>query len=132
MSSHSVEPRGSVSAFTVCVVGALVLVGLFVAENGRFINEYTRVSDVAENAARMAAQNVVGIRQGEPHIDLGAARSSALSYMREQGVEGSVAQTGTGKVEIHARVRLPLRGLAFLRIGDGTIDIVRRSMTVDG
>lgn len=131
MSSHSGE-RGSVSAFAACIAGALILIGLFVVENGRFVNEYMRVSDVAENAARLAGQNVVGIRLGDPRIDQGAARSSALKYMQEQGVSGSVAVTGSGTVEVRARLRVPLPGLAFLRLGARNIDLVRRARTIDG
>lgn len=132
MSSHTVDSRGSVNAFVVCIIGALVLVGLFVVANGRFVTEYVRVADVAENAARLAGQSVVGIRSGEPRIDQSTARADALAYMGRQGVHGSVAVSGSGTVEVRARVDSPFPGLSFLRVGAGHITVVRRARTVDG
>ena len=66
MSSRTDDARGSVSATVVCLVGALVMLGVFMFKSGRFIDGYLRTSDITENAARMAAQSVVGIRAGSP------------------------------------------------------------------
>lgn len=132
MCSRSADERGSVSAFVACVTGVLVLCGIFVVENGRFAAEYLRVSDVAENAARIGSQSIVGIRAGDPHIDVGAARASAVAYMHDQGVRGSVSLTGSGHVEVHAFVAVGLPGLARLGVPTRTITIVRTARTVDG
>ena len=120
------------SAFVVCVVGALILCGLLVFENGRVASEYLRVSDAAENAARLAAQNVVGIREGKPRVDEGAARASALSYLRSQGVTGTVSVTGSGSVEVHAALSVPVRYLLSMGGASGTIRVIRQARSIDG
>ena len=132
MSSRSDDARGSISAFVVCVAGSLALLGLTILENGRLATEYLRVSDVAENAARMAGQNVVGIREGNPHIDSVAARRTALAYMNREGVSGTVAVTGSGFVQVHASVSVPAPGLSVLGITIRRITLVRTSRTLDG
>lgn len=132
MSSPSDEERGSVSAFVACVAASLVLCGMSVLESGRFACEYLRVSDVAENASRIGAQSIVGIRAGNPRVDQTAARTGALTYMRQQGVQGSVAVTASGSVEVHARVVVPLFSLSFLGVRARSIEVIRGARTVDG
>ena len=132
MSSRSAETRGSVSAFVVCVAAALVLCGLFVVENGRFAREYLRVSDVAENAARIGGQSIIGIREGNPRLDPSAARDGALAYMRQQGVQGDLWVTASGAVSVRARVSVRLPALAFIGVTSRSLDIVRTARSVDG
>ena len=85
--------RGSLSAMSVCLVlSVMALVGL-VFDGGANVNEYMRLSDIAENAARVGAQEIVGIRAGDAHIDSRKAAIASKNYLRSYGVAGSVSIT---------------------------------------
>ncbi|CAB4612537.1 unannotated protein [freshwater metagenome] len=85
--------RGSLSAMSVCLVlSVMALVGL-VFDGGANVNEYMRLSDIAENAARVGAQEIVGIRAGDAHIDSRKAAIACKNYLRSYGVAGSVSIT---------------------------------------
>jgi len=61
---HSSTQRGSISALVVClVISAIAVVGISY-DGGRVVSSYVELSDVAQNAARIGAQHVVGIREG--------------------------------------------------------------------
>ena len=94
MSSRTVDARGSVSAFVTCIVGALVTLSLLMFETGRYIDRYLEVSDVAENASRVGAQSIVGIRAGTPHIDQRSATLAANRFLGENGLNGHVRIDG--------------------------------------
>ena len=90
------DDRGSVSAFTTCVIGSLIMLGLFMFDSGRYVDTYLRTSGVAENAARIGAQSVVGIRSGDPHVDQRLATNRAMEYLRSEGLAGTVRQPAPG------------------------------------
>ena len=132
MSSPSVEDRGSVSAFVACMASCLAVCSLFVLEHGRFATEYVRVSDAAENAARIACQNITGIREGRPRVDAVAARRTAMEYLSEERIVGSVTLTPSGDVQIRARSTVHTLFLSRLGVGARLIDVVRTARWADG
>lgn len=123
--------RGSISALTVSIVmSALTLVGL-VFDAGSSVNEYSRLSDIAENAARAGAQEVVGLRAGDLRIDSRYAKTTSQAYLHSHGVSGRVeVHQDSVSVEV-----LGLRRFQILRIiglGSQRLHIVRTAHIVSG
>ena len=109
------ENRGSLSALTVCLVfSAMALIGL-VFDGGASINEYMRLSDIAENAARVGAQEIVGIRAGDAHVDSRAAVISSKRYLQAYGVNGKISTTDDSvMVEVEGAVKYQILGIIGL------------------
>ena len=129
MSSRTDDERGSVSAMVVCLVGALVTLGVFMFESGRFIDSYLRISDVTENAARMGAQSIVGIRAGSPRVDQRAASEAGRDYLASEGVSGTMTAKGN---EIIVRVTFRWAPSVLSFLGNRNIPITRSAHVVDG
>ena len=129
MSSRTDDERGSVSAMVVCLVGALVTLGVFMFESGRFIDGYLRISDVTENTARMAAQSIVGIRAGSPMVDQRAASEAGRDYLASEGVSGTMTAKGN---EIIVRVTFRWAPSVLSFLGNRNIPITRSAHVVDG
>jgi transcription elongation GreA/GreB family factor len=86
----------------------VVCAGLAV-DGGRVVGAHVSAADHAENAARRGAQEVVGIRAGEPHLDPLRARAAAAAYLDAQAVDGTVLVVGdevTVTVTTHERATL--------------------------
>lgn len=90
MTSRHAGDHGSVSAFVVCLTTVFVSCAGLAVDSGRVVGTHVRVADLAENAARLAAQEITGIRAGDWRIDAGRARAAALSFLASRGVDGSV------------------------------------------
>lgn len=129
MSSRIDDERGSVSAMVVCLVSALVTLGLFMFESGRFIDGYLRTSDITENAARVAAQSIVGIRAGSPRVDQRAASESGRDYLASEGVSGIITARGN-EIVVSVVFRWAPRILSFM--GSRSIPVTRSAQVVDG
>ena len=123
--------RGSVSALTVCIVmSALTLVGL-VFDAGSSVNEYTRLSDIAENAARAGAQEVTGLRAGDLRVDSRDAVMTSRAYLRSHGVDGRVdVHQGSVSVEVLGLRRFQILGI--IGLGSQRLHIVRTAHMVSG
>jgi hypothetical protein len=120
-----------VSAFTVCLAAALVLLAGLSASFGAHVNRYVVVSDAAGNAARIAGQNVVGIREGKPRVDSRAAAAAAARYLRDRGLDGNVTVEGSS-VTVTVELRSPVN-LGLLPVPrEWRTQIVRSARTTDG
>lgn len=108
--------RGSLSALTTCLIlAAITLVGL-VFDGGAGINEYMRLSDIAENAARIGAQEIKGIRAGEAQIDVRSAKNSSQKYLQLHDVTGTVDATSDAVVvEVYGSAKFQILGIVGLR-----------------
>ena len=82
--------RGVVSGFVVGLGLALVVMVGLAIDSGRLVAARTEAADHAENAARLAAQEVSLIRLGVRTIDPARARAVVSAYLDRHGVEGSV------------------------------------------
>lgn len=85
--------RGSISAFVVTLVAAFVACAALAVDGGRLVAARVVAADHAENAARAAAQELVGLRAGERRVDPVRARAQAFSYLAQHGVAGEVVVT---------------------------------------
>ena len=82
--------HGVVSGFVVALaLGFVVMAGLAI-DSGRLVAARTEAADHAENAARLAAQEVALIRLGVRTIDPVRARAVVSTYFDRHGVDGSV------------------------------------------
>jgi Flp pilus assembly protein TadG len=123
--------RGSLSALTVCIVlSALTLVGL-VFDGGSSVNEYTRLSDIAENAARAGAQEVTGVRAGDLRIDARHAIATSQTYLQSHGVRGRVEITENSVlVEVTGTHRFQILGI--IGLNSHRLQITRTAYLVSG
>ena len=123
--------RGSLSAVTVCIVlSAMTLVGL-VFDGGSSVGEYTRLSDIAENAARVGAQQVQGLRAGEVRIDSRAAVSAGQSYLQAHGVQGNV-ETSEDSVSVEVTGNSRFQILGIIGLTSQRLRIIRTASVVSG
>jgi Flp pilus assembly protein TadG len=96
------DEGGSLTAFVATLSFALfALVGLAV-DGGRAVADRGAASGVAEQAARVGAEqiSVGGLRQGVVTIDPFAARAAAERYLAAVGYSGDVATSGDS-VTVH-------------------------------
>lgn len=123
--------RGSLSAMSVCLaLSMMALVGL-VFDGGAGVNEYMRLSDIAENAARRGAQEIVGIRAGNAHIDSREASIASKNYLRSHGISGSVLITRESvTVEVEGDVKFQI--LSIIGLSRRHLRVVRTAGIVAG
>ena len=123
--------RGSISALVVCLVMGFVSLAGLAFDGGRVIDTYVQVSDVAQNAARLGAQQLVGIRNNRPRIDAEASQRLMQTFVSSHGMNASYAIEGTtAQVTIERRVSMRILGL--FGIGYRTVRVTRVADIVDG
>jgi hypothetical protein len=123
--------RGSLSAMSVCLLlSVIALVGL-VFDGGTSVNEYMRLSDIAENAARRGAQEIVGIRAGEAHIDGREALIASKNYLRSHDVSGSVSVTRESVI-VEVEGDVPFQILSIFGLSGRHLRVVRTAGIVAG
>lgn len=123
--------RGSISAFVVCLVSACVPCLALVVDGGRVVVAYAEIADHSQNAARIAAQNVIGIRAGDPRVDTREGVRDARSYMADVGLPATVTVEGqTVRVTVDQVVRLPM--LALIGVGTTRVRVTRSAELTEG
>lgn len=123
--------RGSVSAFVVCLfLGMVALVGL-AYDGGRVSSRYGELSDLAANAARIGAQQVTGIRAGEPRIDPEGARAAAARFLARRNLPSRIVVQGD-RITVSVRTIVPMRILSLLGVTERSISVTRSAELVAG
>lgn len=91
------DERGYVAAWTAVIGAALILVGGVVYDSADKANEARRVTLVANEAGRAAAQEVSAdiISGSAIRIDAGPAAQAARDYLAATGVDGTVTVDGS-------------------------------------
>lgn len=84
------DDRGSVTAFIVGLVMTFIACAGLAVDGARLVTAKVRASDRAENAARLGAQAVTGIRLGVPIVEQRRAVRIASDFLRSVGASGSV------------------------------------------
>lgn len=121
---------GSVSAFVVCLASTFIVVAGLAVDSGRLVAANIAVSDHAENAARIAAQQVGGIRSGERVIDPVRARAAASRYLMRFGLTGEVEVTSTA-VRVTVRTVEPMTLLRLVGVRERQVSSTRRAEVAD-
>jgi hypothetical protein len=123
--------RGTVSAFVVALTLACLLSAGLVLDGGRIVAARLEAADVAGNAARAGAQQVIGLRAGEPRLDPARARSAAQAVLAAAGVAGTVTVDGRS-VTVTARITESMLLLQLVGIGSRTVDATTTARLEDG
>jgi hypothetical protein len=90
------QDAGSITVLIVFLALSLVLVAGLVFDAGGALTDRQRAADIAEQAARYAADQVVPAPPGvTPLIDTGQAQSAGLRFLAKEGVYGSVQASPT-------------------------------------
>lgn len=111
-------------------MSAVSLAG-FVFDGGVAINQYQRLSDLAENAARAGSQEIVGARGGDVHIDSRAALETTRRYLQMFGATGEV-QVTANSVTVELSEVAPLQILGIFGLQGRRIHVLRSARIVSG
>jgi len=127
----SQQSRGSISALVVCLfMGGVALIGLSF-DGGASIATYMKISDVAQNAARLGAQQVEGIREGNPHINQQSASALIDRYTQSLSIDSESEISGT-EVTVRVEMKQPMKILGIFGIGSRTIRARRTADLISG
>lgn len=122
--------EGIVTAFVVGIVLALIVSVGLAFDSGRLVATRVEIADHAENAARLAAQEVVGIRSGHPMIDPARGRRVASAYLAEHGLAGTVT-IGPRSVTVEVHRTQDMLILKLAGVGSKTISASRSAEITD-
>lgn len=84
------DDRGSITALVVVLVMTFIACAGLAVDGGRLVTAKVRVSDQAENAARLGAQAVTNLRLGVPVVEERRAVRIAGDFLRSLGATGAV------------------------------------------
>lgn len=108
----SSSDEGVVTAFVVGLVMTFIVCAGLGVDGGRLIAARLTLADHAENAARLAAQELTSLRTGSPKIDQPAAYQSALRYINYNNLNGEIDTSPESvTVTISQTVEMTLLGL---------------------
>ena len=127
----NVRNRGSISAMVVCLIMATMSLAGLAYDGGRVVSTYMQMSDAAQNAARLGGQQLVGIRNGHPHIDEDLATSAMRAYLVARGLTGRFDIQGT-RATVVVSTKVPMRILGIIGVGERAIRVSRTVDVVDG
>ena len=130
-SRMSQKSEGSISAFVVCLTMSLIVLAGLVFDGGRVIARYAELSDIAENAARIGAQQVVGIRSGDPQLNEVAASRRIENFLNDKRLSGRVTVRDGGTI-VEVREKIPMVLLSLIGIRERHIVVTRTSFVVSG
>lgn len=91
MSRQQKGDSGSITAFVVCLASMFVACAGLAVDSGRLVGAHVRAADVAENAARLGSQEIIGIREGRWRLDVSRARTAAVAFVTSEGLTGTVS-----------------------------------------
>lgn len=114
---------GSISVMVAVLAPALFLLAGLVVDGGTAIAARQRASYVAEEAARIAANQVSidSLRRDEPpQIVVGQAVAAAQAYLAQADATGTV-QVGPQQVQVTATISTPTILLGFIQIDQFTV-----------
>jgi hypothetical protein len=118
--------KGSISAFVVVMTLIVIVCAGLAVDGARIIGTKVGAADHAENAARLAAQEVASVHGGELALDPGRASAAANSYLSSHGLSGFVTATPEQvTVTVSQTVNMTLLGL--VGISTKTVTATRSS-----
>ncbi|MEN9802212.1 MAG: hypothetical protein RLZ37_1337 [Actinomycetota bacterium] len=115
--------RGSISAFVVCLAMTFIVTAGLAVDSGRLVEARISAGDHAENAARVAVQQVRGIRSGERTVDSVRARRAAVQYLSQFALAGDIRVESKS---VTVTVRL-VKDMTLLRL----VGIARRQVSAE-
>ena len=127
------EDDGAVSAMVTVLAMVAILVAGLALDGGRVLEARREAADVADNAARAAAQavDVVSTRGGVPRVDAGAAARAAAGYRTSVG-HGGFTQVTADTVEVTVHIDVPMLLLGAAGVGAKTVTATGAARIVRG
>lgn len=125
---------GAITVFVVALTLALMLTAGLVYDGGRILASRQRARDLADNAARAAAQRVDlnALRAGSAlELDTAAAEFAANDYLAAAGYDGEVTVTGD-TVEVTVSITTEMVLLQLAGIGQRTVNGTGQAHIVRG
>ncbi|MFM8857545.1 MAG: hypothetical protein ACKOI2_10165 [Actinomycetota bacterium] len=123
MKTSTSPDSGSISAFVVCLAMTFIVTAGLAVDSGRLVEARISAGDHAENAARVAVQQVRGIRSGERTVDPVRARRAAVQYLAQFALTGDIRIESKS---VTVRVRL-IKDMTLLRL----VGIARRQVSAE-
>jgi Flp pilus assembly protein TadG len=118
--------RGAASVFVLGMIVVLMVLAGLVVDGGRAVNARVAVIDDAEQAARVAANQLsqVPVRSGAVTIDAVAATNAASAYLTARGYEASgvVVTVDAGEVSVRVTDTVPTTLLQLAFINSYTVE----------
>lgn len=122
--SQEIE-EGVVTAFVVGLLMTFIVCAGLGVDGGRLVAARLTVADHAENAARLAAQELTSLRTGSPTIDQQAAHRAALQYFNDNEVTGDIS-TNSKSVSVTVSQTVEMSLLKLFGAKDHLISVTRR------
>jgi Flp pilus assembly protein TadG len=124
---------GQVTAFTVVIVAAVLGVAGLVIDGGYALAARQEAANVAEQAARIGADQLApeSLRAGPVRLDQVAARAAARDYLARVGHTGTVTTDGT---TVTVEVTVSRRTAVLGSVGVDALTVTGRSSarSIDG
>ena len=116
---------GVVTAFVVGLLMTFIACAGLGVDGGRLVSVRLTLADHAENAARLAAQELTSLRTGSPKIDQSGAHRLALRYLNDNNLSGDISTSANSvSVTVSQTVEMSILRLFWAR--DHLIRVTRR------
>ena len=125
------DERGTATAFIVGLTLACLLAAGLALDGGRIVAARLQMADVAENAARAGAQEVVGVRAGELSLDPARAEAAAREVLAAAGATGSV-RVRDRAITVTATTTQSMVLLRLAGVGTRTVSATATARSEDG
>ena len=86
---------GVVTAFVVGLLMTFVICAGLGVDGGRLVAARLEMADLAENAARIGAQELFDFRSGEPKLDHSSVRNSVSGFLSDDADQAEVTVLGS-------------------------------------
>ena len=116
---------GVVSAFVVGLLMTFIACAGLGVDGGRLVSVRLTLADHAENAARLAAQELTSLRTGSPKIDQSGAHRLALRYLHDNNLSGDIS-TSANSVSVTVSQTVEMSILRLFGARDHLISVTRR------
>ncbi|MEY3396474.1 MAG: hypothetical protein RLZZ534_436 [Actinomycetota bacterium] len=116
---------GVVTAFVVGLLMTFIACAGLGVDGGRLVSVRLTLADHAENAARLAAQELTSLRTGSPKIDQPGAHRLALRYLNDNNLSGDIS-TSANSVSVTVSQTVEMSILRLFGARDHLISVTRR------
>ena len=116
---------GVVTAFVVGLLMTFIACAGLGVDGGRLVSVRLTLADHAENAARLAAQELTWLRTGSPKIDQPGAHRLALRYLNDNNLSGDIS-TSANSVSVTVSQTVEMSILRLFGARDHLISVTRR------
>jgi len=96
---------GVVTAFVVGLLMTFVVCAGLGVDGGRLIAARLEMADLAENAARIGAQELFDFRSGEPKLDHSKSRYSVYEFLSDEAVTADQADVVISDLQVAVTVQ---------------------------